>query len=288
MKSRSSLLAPAHPGGPGKRAVKRLWCGGGGVLCKQAELSVSRDSLPASSNQSVVSDAQSSASAVAASDKDSATSQVRWLLSLLHCFKSVEERLEFGLGVQLPLSGWPHNPTTRFWPTSKTVVSPESLPHYAGHCGACRNTNTNTNKNLCSAKFVDKTRQRRWVVRWWQANSDVCACGEPQTMSHIVDSCQSWLVACPSCTLQMMMLLRGCQWLTNYGGPWRIHTTAPTLLHLYYVLLSTSVDPHSPEKTVKTVYVCTYVLQVWHYACCVMCRKRTDTRIMASFPGKPG
>jgi len=27
MKSRSSLLAPAHPGGPGKRAIKRLWCG---------------------------------------------------------------------------------------------------------------------------------------------------------------------------------------------------------------------------------------------------------------------
>jgi len=26
IKSRSSLLAPAHPGGPGKRAVKRLWC----------------------------------------------------------------------------------------------------------------------------------------------------------------------------------------------------------------------------------------------------------------------
>jgi len=30
IKSRSSLLAPAHPGGPGKRAVKRLWCGGCG------------------------------------------------------------------------------------------------------------------------------------------------------------------------------------------------------------------------------------------------------------------
>jgi len=29
IKSRSSLLAPAHPGGPGKRALKRLWCGGG-------------------------------------------------------------------------------------------------------------------------------------------------------------------------------------------------------------------------------------------------------------------
>ena len=26
IKSRSSLLAPAHPGGPGKRAVKQLWC----------------------------------------------------------------------------------------------------------------------------------------------------------------------------------------------------------------------------------------------------------------------
>jgi len=28
IKSRSSLLAPTHPGGPGKRAVRRLWCGG--------------------------------------------------------------------------------------------------------------------------------------------------------------------------------------------------------------------------------------------------------------------
>jgi len=27
IKSRSSLLARAHPGGPGKRAMKRLWCG---------------------------------------------------------------------------------------------------------------------------------------------------------------------------------------------------------------------------------------------------------------------
>ena len=26
IKSRSSLLTPAHPGGPGKRDVKRLWC----------------------------------------------------------------------------------------------------------------------------------------------------------------------------------------------------------------------------------------------------------------------
>ena len=37
IKSRSSLLAPAHPGGPGKTAIKRLWCGGcvdgGCVVC---------------------------------------------------------------------------------------------------------------------------------------------------------------------------------------------------------------------------------------------------------------
>jgi len=30
IKSRSSLLAPAHPGGPEKRAVKWLWFGVGG------------------------------------------------------------------------------------------------------------------------------------------------------------------------------------------------------------------------------------------------------------------
>jgi len=35
IKSRSSLLAPAHPGGPGKRAVKQLWwCG---ISCKSVK-----------------------------------------------------------------------------------------------------------------------------------------------------------------------------------------------------------------------------------------------------------
>jgi len=32
IKSRSSVLAPAYPDGPGKRAVKRLWWCGGGVV----------------------------------------------------------------------------------------------------------------------------------------------------------------------------------------------------------------------------------------------------------------
>jgi len=35
VKSRCSLLAPAHPGGPGKRAVKQLGCGGG--YCGRAD-----------------------------------------------------------------------------------------------------------------------------------------------------------------------------------------------------------------------------------------------------------
>jgi len=30
IKSRRSPLAPAHASGPGKRAIKRLWCGDGG------------------------------------------------------------------------------------------------------------------------------------------------------------------------------------------------------------------------------------------------------------------
>ena len=38
IKSRSSLSAPVHPVGPGKRAVKRLWWCGGVILCVNFEL----------------------------------------------------------------------------------------------------------------------------------------------------------------------------------------------------------------------------------------------------------
>jgi len=34
IKSRSSLLAPAHPGGPSKRAIKWLWCGVVVIICR--------------------------------------------------------------------------------------------------------------------------------------------------------------------------------------------------------------------------------------------------------------
>jgi len=43
IKSRSSLLAPAHRGGPGKMAIKWLWCGGvvpGGVQSSAISVSV--------------------------------------------------------------------------------------------------------------------------------------------------------------------------------------------------------------------------------------------------------
>jgi len=50
MKSRSPLLALAHPGGPGKRAVKRLWCGGGELVaqllrCSYLSLGLHLDSV---------------------------------------------------------------------------------------------------------------------------------------------------------------------------------------------------------------------------------------------------
>ena len=41
IKCRSSLLAPAHPGGPGKRAVKRL-CGGGILLLFSVTIELNR------------------------------------------------------------------------------------------------------------------------------------------------------------------------------------------------------------------------------------------------------
>ena len=46
IKSRSSLLAPAHPGGPGKRAVKWWWCGAGQILITNTHRRTARLSWP--------------------------------------------------------------------------------------------------------------------------------------------------------------------------------------------------------------------------------------------------
>jgi len=55
-----------------------------------------------------------------------------------------------------------------------------------GHCGACR---------------------RKWRL----TNTDLCPCGETQTMSHIVDTVpwQNWMAAYLSYTLRMKTLFRG-------------------------------------------------------------------------------
>jgi len=55
-----------------------------------------------------------------------------------------------------------------------------------GHCGACRR-------------------------KWWLTYTDLCSCGETQTMSHIVKSCPLTKQngGYPSYTLQMKMLLPG-------------------------------------------------------------------------------
>jgi len=72
IKSRSSLQAPAHPGGPGKRAVKRLWCGGGSVcwlceVCYETGMDVLQAQTAVKPVQQVptVSSADSSAAAAA-------------------------------------------------------------------------------------------------------------------------------------------------------------------------------------------------------------------------------
>jgi len=62
-----------------------------------------------------------------------------------------------------------------------------------GHCGAC------------------------WK-RWRQVDSDLCACGEPQTMSYIVDSCPLTKLAGVLCKLHSADD-NAVAWLTNYGSP---------------------------------------------------------------------
>jgi len=74
-----------------------------------------------------------------------------------------------------------------------TMVSPESLPHCTGSFGACRK-------------------------RWRQADSDLCACGEPQTMSHIVNSCPLTKLTGGLSKLHSADD-DAVAWLTNYGGP---------------------------------------------------------------------
>ena len=78
--------------------------------------------------------------------------------------KSIEAKLEVGSGGQLSPNVQPHNPATGFRPSSATVVSTEPFSHGTGTLSACR---------------------RKWRL----ADTDLCSCGETQTMSHIFESC---------------------------------------------------------------------------------------------------
>ena len=61
------------------------------------------------------------------------------------------------------------------------------------HCGACRK-------------------------RWRQVDSDLCACGEPQTMSHIINCCMLMKLADGLSKLNTAND-DAVAWLTNHGGP---------------------------------------------------------------------
>jgi len=71
-----------------------------------------------------------------------------------------------------------------------------------GHCGDCRK-------------------------RWREVDSDLCASGEPQTMSHIVDSYPLTKLAGGLSNLHSADD-DAVAWLTNYGGSQRMHTTTTT------------------------------------------------------------
>ena len=95
------------------------------------------------------------------------------------------------------------------------------------HCGACRK-------------------------RWWQADSDLCACGQPQTMSDIVDSCPLTKLAGDLSKLHSADD-DVVAWLTNYGGPQRMHSTTRTTLLIFLLARCSS---WCPTNTVKTPKAC--------------------------------
>jgi len=104
-----------------------------------------------------------------------------------------------------------------------------------GHCGACR---------------------RKWRL----TDTDLCPCGEIQTMSHIVESCprENWMAAYLCYALQMKTLLR--------GWPIMVHDThtrrrrqASDIFDLPLSLICDWADMHS-YVTILT----TDRLVIWH------------------------
>ena len=59
--------------------------------------------------------------------------------------------------------------------------------------------------------FAQNFFDRRWklVKPYWVKDTDLCPCGEAETMSHIVESWQNWMGAYLGYTLQMNSLFHG-------------------------------------------------------------------------------
>jgi len=87
-----------------------------------------------------------------------------------------------------------------------TMVSPESLAHCAGSL-RCLPEETVTSRLLTYVPLD---------------------CGEPQTMPHIVDSCLLTKLAGGLSKLHSADD-DAVAWLTNYGGPQKMHTTTSTI-----------------------------------------------------------
>jgi len=116
------------------------------------------------------------------------------------CHQSVEVRLEFGLDVYSCLV---INPTIQ--QPGLTSLNDSGLSCTAqGHCGACGK-------------------------RWRQVDSDPGACEEPQTMSHVVDSCLLIKLAASGLSKLHSADDDAVAWLTSYGSPQRIHTATTTI-----------------------------------------------------------
>jgi len=150
--------------------------------------------------------------------------QVGWLcralilLGLALCLPSASVSLVFmvlvGSGGQFSPSVWPHNPATGFRPLSATVVSAELFSPEQGHCGACR---------------------RKWQL----TDTDLCPCGETQTMSHIVESCP--LTKLIGGLSQLHSANEDAvSWLTSYGS-WNAYEKKKMVLVLKFVCLHPSL-----------------------------------------------
>jgi len=104
----------------------------------------------------------------------------------------MEGILEVSSGGQCPLCGRPQILSSWFQPHTRTVVSLNRFRTGQGHCVACRKT-------------------------WCLTDTDLCSCGETQTMSHIVKSCPFTMLNGGLSQLHSADDA-ATVWLTNYGS----------------------------------------------------------------------